>query len=272
MGIPMWMMDFLNVGGSWDLGMAIWELTLGMIFGIMTQDPETWGGQPLQTLVFRVLLPWSQGIGIALLNSFFLIGFYKNVSNIKENLTFEILLTHLLKLVIANGVILGLLNSARAMFWLARTLVSHVPGLVEQAELYHPYNTTFSLLDIILGGIFFPLIAIACSFMMLLTVYGRFLKLYLVVIMGPVALATLPGGSGINQTASAWIKSFLAYNFEIVVIAITLAIVTTMMQGGTEFSGGFTGMGTYLNASFSMILVTASVKGVDTFIKRTLGL
>lgn len=125
-------------------------------------------------------------------------------------------------------------------------------------------------------GIIYFAVCLVSSVTIFLTVYGRYLQLYLLVLSAPIALSTIPGGPGISQTAGAWFKTLLAKSFSIVLIALAIIIASKMCAAidfgqlaGIEAADGFIQA---LQNIFNMLLLTASVKGVDEFMRRTFAL
>ena len=130
-----------------------------------------------------------------------------------------------------------------------------------------------------LFGILYILAAIVCSLMIFLTVYGRYIRLYLLVIAAPFALPTLIGGEEAKRTFYSWLRTFILNTFEIVMIAIVMVICFKLISGGVTlyettnaFAEAGDGMFDALNSLFTMVLMTASVKGVNSFMAKTFGL
>ena len=130
-----------------------------------------------------------------------------------------------------------------------------------------------------LFGLLFILAAIVCSFLMLWTVYSRYIKLYLLMILAPFAMSALVGGQEIERSFYAWMRTFLLNAFEIVVIALTMVISFKLIGAGISLFDGknivtsmVDGFWDALNSLFTMILVTAAVKGSNAFLSKAMGL
>ena len=113
--------------------------------------------------------------------------------------------------------------------------------------------------------------------MIFLAVYGRFMQLYVMVACAPLALPFLAGGHGVERTGSAFIRAFLGKCFEIVVIALFLGIGTRLCRsidwGSMEgIEGIFDGAQQCIQSMITMVLMAASVKGADSFMRRVFGL
>lgn len=125
---------------------------------------------------------------------------------------------------------------------------------------------------------FYFLVAMVCSFLILITLYSRYIKLYLLVVTFPLAMPSITGGRGIEGTAYAWMKSFLSNTFEIVIIALAIAIAGRITSGISIFTSdnaifnAFDGFAQALNSMVYMILMAVSVKGAPTFLNKTFNL
>lgn len=273
--MPDWITNLL-MGPAYAIGNAIWNLIMSMVGGVLLTTPQGFSAETWN-FVSNELYPWALGIGVALLNLFFLVGFFKEASNIKENFTWEILVNQGIKVIVANAFMQSGLSIIREFFQVASLL---------SGQVYLNNIPPFSTEDIDLGSYLFffifsaiyILVAIICGFMILLTVYGRYLKLYVMVVMAPIAMSTMAGGRGLEQSAYAWIKNFLVNVFEIVVIAIVMAVAGKMISsidfmtnasGLMELVNGFPAI---LQSLFTMILMTAAVKGADSMLRRSFAL
>lgn len=276
-------MDFVRefLGGPfYFVGNTIWNVMLSLIGVTAGQTPMSFS-ELTWTYITTEIYPWSFMIGTTLLNLFFFIGFVRQINNFRQNFTMEILVEACIRLLFANGLMVAAVLIMSEIFQMAGILAG---GLLLDDSLTFVQNNidagsvlAFTSMFGLLWGIIYLVVCIVCSFMIFLTVYGRFLQLYLLVVTGPLALPTLPGGSGLSQTAYSWIKTFLSKTFEIFIIALSIVIAAKMcneltfgqMEGiGSYFDGG---LQTIQNMA-TMVLLTASVKGTDSFMRRVFAL
>lgn len=269
--MPSWINDLI-MGPCYTIGWAIWEIAMGMITGVAGTTPEEFSLEAWQ-FVTDTLYPWSLGIGVLLLNVFFFIGFLRDNSNLKENYTIEILVNAFIKVIMANTLMRSGIALMQGFFTMAAKLAEQV--LILQTPAFAPEDKDFgTYLFFFVAGVMYVLVAIVCAVLMLLTVYGRYLKLYVMVVLAPIALSTWAGGRGVENSAYAWIKAFLANTFEIVIIALVIAIggrlinsidMGKMVEGLGQFVDGF---GAVIQSLITMVLMTAAVKSADTYLKR----
>lgn len=240
--MPDWVTSFF---GGFSIGLAntIWKAAMALIGGLLGTPPQDFSPDAWN-FVERTLYPWSLAIGVSLLNLFFLIAICRAVSDLHHNITLEMTIEAFIKIVVANVIFLNL-------FLLMRLILSIAAAMV----------------------------AIVCSFLLLLTVYSRYIKIYLLIVLAPFALPALIGGRETERTFYAWVKTFLLNTFEIVAIALTMAISFKIINAGVSvFEGSglvgeaVDGFWDALNALFTMIFMTASVKGVNSLLAKALAL
>lgn len=268
-------MDFI-IEPFYKLGIGIWNIMLALIGAVATETPmnfshDTW------SLVVHELYPWFLGIGTTLLNIFYFIGIIRQSGNLRENMTLEWLLDICIKLLIANALMTSGIVLMREMFGVAREMtgdiLSGTPISFSQSDMDFGAELFYAVF-----GIIFFAVCLVCSVTIFLVVYRRFLQLYLLVLMMPIAMSTLPGGNGVSHSAYSWLRYFLSKTFSIVVIVLTI-VISAKMCGGIDFGQLSGDIGTQLDGAiealqnmFIMILLTASVSGTDAFMHRALGI
>lgn len=273
--MPQWLENII-LGPCYALGNAIWNAVMKAIAGVIVLTPQNFS-RNTWNYVTETLYPWSLGCGIAIINVFFLVGFLKSVSNLRENVTIEMFIELLIKMLIANALIQSGLSIIQQLFDLASLL----SGQVLLNNL--PQFTTD---DIDLGawlfffvfGCLYVLVAIICAVIILLTVYGRYLKLYWLAAVAPIALSSLAGGRGLENSAFAWIRTFLSTVFEILVIAMIMSLGGMMIKSidlatfDNMLGSIVDGMAGVFQSLLTMILMTAAVKGASSLLSKTFGL
>lgn len=274
--MPEWLFNYLS-GFSIQIATGIWNTSMKLIAGMVSSTPQDFS-RGTWVFVRDTLYPWSIGIGLSILNLFFIIGFLKAVSNLHQNITLEMVMETLVKIVVANVLFLNILNIMTIIFKMASAMAKEV-FLLKVPELKVDDMDLGSALFYALFGFLFVLVAIVCSFLMIWTVYSRYIKLYVLVVLAPFAMGTIVGGQESERTFYAWIRTFLLNTFEIVVIALTMVISFKLIGAGVSLFDGknivtsvVDGFWDVLNSLFTMILVTAAVKGANTFLAKAMGL
>ncbi len=228
-------------------------------------------------MVENTLYPWAQAIGISLLNLFFIIAVWQAVQNFHQNITLELFIEAFIKIVVANVLFLNMMRLMKLIFSIASLMTTDL-FTIQAPALMVDDTDIMAAFFYLLFGFLFIICAIVCSFMILLTVYGRYIKLYMLVVAAPFTVPAMIGGQGTERIFYAWLKTFLLNAFEIVVIALAMVLSWKLIEGGVDifvtdsnllnsFNGGIQALG----AMFTMILMTVSVKGANPFLARAFG-
>ena len=96
-----------------------------LITGVITMSPQEFSSHTW-TYVTETLYPWSLGCGVAVINMFFLIGFLRGASNLRENITIEMWVELFIKALLANGLMLSGISIIQQFFNLTSTLSGQV--------------------------------------------------------------------------------------------------------------------------------------------------
>lgn len=259
----------------YSAGVAIWNGMFSLITGVSVKTPETFS-EGTWSYVEGTLYPWALAVGSMMLNIFFLIGLIRQTTNLKQNFTLEIFVECCIKVVFANAMMLSGMELMKIFFNMAggicESLMLETPELFAQEDM-----DVGSVLFYMIFGIIFLVVCLVCSVMVFFTVYGRFLQLYMLVVSAPIAWGTIPGGQGVSQTAVAWFRTFLSKTFEVVMMVIAI-LIAGMMCTGINF-GNMSGIGGIFDGAIqalqnicTMVLLTASVKGMDGYMRRTYAL
>ncbi len=260
----------------YNLGIGIWNIMLNLIGAVSGTTPDAFSPAAWQYIT-EVILPWTLGISATMLNLFFMIGTMRSVGNIKEGLTVELFVEICIKAVLANALLLLALPIMKTFFEMSADMSIFVFGGSSMNFSQTDMDVGAELFYMSFSSIFF-IVCLVCSLTVFLVVYGRFLQIYLLIGTCPFAISTLPGGSGISATFYAWFRSFMAKTFSIVIICLSMAIASKMAQG-VDYFGSLSGIGSLFDGAiqavenmFNMVLLAASVKGADTFMRRAFGL
>ena len=267
--------DFLSGGKYYACGTAFWNIVMMMVEGLMGTTPMDFSSEAWSFVVSNIY-PLTLGVGELLLNIFYLVSVFRSCSNLKQNITLEMMVEILIKLVLANAVMQSGLSIIQAVFKIS---ASWSTGIVSATTL------NFAQEDIDLGstlfyhivGLGFFVVSIVCGVMILLVIYGRYLQLYLITVTMPLAIPASVGGSGISQSAVAWTRTFIGKSFEIFIIALVMALASKI-AGHIDF-GTLKGIGSIVDGAVQalqnivvMVIVAASVKGADSFMHKAFSL
>ena len=194
-----WIVENLNNAFS------TWNGKLTELWGLVTTSPQTFKGGAVWG-VMQSLHNAMIGIGYALIVLFFAISLFKNTANFHELKRPEAAVHYLIRFVaaktlvgygmdimlnifsICNGVVSDM---AAGMGGISQAMVA-LPGEVQAAIENVGFLASIPLwLVTILGSLFITVL----SFVMILTVYGRFFRLYMYTALAPLPLASFTGES-----------------------------------------------------------------------------
>mgnify|MGYP000219978923 CR=1 FL=1 len=124
----------------------------------------------------------------------------------------------------------------------------------------------------LLGSLFITVLA----FIMILTVYGRFFKIYMYAALSPVALASF-AGEGTSHFGKAFLRSYVGVCMEGAVIVLACIIFSAFSSSGTPVVDSSTSVVTqvwsYLGeVIFNLLVLVGLVKSADHIAKEMLGL
>jgi len=261
-------------GLFYNLGVHIWNWALSLMGMVASTTPQEFATDAWAYTTTTVL-DFSMGVAAALLNIFYMVGIIRLSTNLKEAFTLEVLTDNMIKMLLGNLLILNGKDLIVILFDTAS--IASSTFLLEVRSFAQSDVDAGSVMFNFVFGIIFMVVSIVCAAMIFLTLYNRYLWLYMLVAVYPFAFCTLPAGRGVNSTASAWIRTFISKTFEIVVIAFAVSIANKMCN--VINFGTMTGLAAELDGAIqtlqsmaTMIILTGAVKGTDTFMRRAFGL
>ncbi len=218
-----------------------------------------------------------------LLVLFFAMSLFKNTANFHELKRPEAALAYLVRFVAAktavtygmeimlkvfevcNGIVL---QTAVGMGGISQAMVS-LPNEIETAINSVGFLASIPLwLVTILGSLFITVL----SFVMILTVYGRFFTIYMYTALAPIPLASFAGEST-QSVGISFLKSYIGVCLEGAVIVLACAIYAGFVSTPSVITGEATSIvWSYLaEICFNMLILVGLVKGSDRIIHEMMG-
>lgn len=263
----------------------VWNNKLSEIFSLITTSPETFKGGE----IWKVILSINESvkaIGLALLVLFFLIGVMKTCASFSEIKRPEQALKLFLRFVIAKLLVTYGLDLMMSIFKIVQGLISTImktSGIGTVTKTVLPQTIIEAInecgfLDRIplwtvtlIGGLFITVL----SFIMILTVYGRFFKLYLYVALAPIPLSTM-AGEPTSQVAKSFLKSFCAVCLEGAVIVLGCIIFSLFASSPPQVdvtAEATTMVWKYITElAFNMLVLVGTIKMADRVVREMMGL
>ena len=280
-------MDIFSLGGvTLDLlntVVGFWNDKIALVFELLGQSPtEFKGGGPWR--VISDIEPIFVGVGSSLVVLFFVIGFCSESIDVKEEIRFETVLRMLMRLGIAQWLVANNVTIMKAFFQSVGTLVGLITNSgttklkipQEQQDIIEGLGFGESLLMMILAVII-ALVIIFCGFMIVYTVYFRFLKILVIVPFGAIAFSTTSGNRMVSHTAVTYAKHFLAVLLEAVTMALAIIVCNAFLNAGlptftSDYADWTKALMYMCELTFSVAMTVGSVKGAQSLTSKMLGL
>ncbi len=262
-----------------------WNSKLSEIWQLLTTSPQDFKGGSIWNVMVTINGA-VQAIGLALLVLFFVVGVVRTCGSFTEVKKPEHALKLFIRFAIAKGVITYGLELMLALFNIVQGTISTIMtsagfGTPNQTTLPSEMITTieecgfFESIPLwavtLIGGLFITVL----SFIMIMTVYGRFFKLYMYTALAPIPLSTFAGEPSQN-VGKSFIKSYSAVLLEgavIVLACIIFSLFASTPPVVDANAAAVTQVWAYIGELvFNMLVLVGAVKMSDRIIREMMGL
>ena len=262
-----------------------WNEKLSEIWRLLSESPTEFKGGGIWNVMVNIN-DALKAVGYALLVLFFLMGIMRQFNSFQEIKRPEQALKLFIRFVLAKAAVTWGLDLMMAMFTIVQGIITKImiaSGLSGHGATYLPQ----SMIDTIESCGFWesiPLWAVTLigsllvwvlSFVMILTVYGRFFKLYIYAAIAPVPLSAF-AGEETSHIGKAFIKSFAAVCLEGAVIVLGCIIYSLFAASPPSVAAGasaITQVWTYIGELlFDMLVLVGTIKLSDRVVKDMMGL
>ena len=275
-----WIVDNLNNA------LNTWNNRLGEIWQLLTQSPDTFRGGAVWSVMVNIHGA-VMAIGLGLLVLFFVVGVMKTMGSFADMKRPEIAIKVFIRFAIARAAVVYGLELMMALLRIVQGLMSTIMGAsgiaadgtpaVLPAEIVYAIDSVGFFASIplwavtLLGGLFITVL----SFIMIMSVYGRFFKIYLYTAIAPVPLAAFAGEPSQNVGVS-FIKSYAAVCMEGAIIILACIIFTVFASAPPVVDASVsavTQVWSYIGELiFNMLILVGAVKMADRVTRELLGL
>lgn len=277
--MPSWMEELLGFNPLLQIGCAIWNWCMKLVFLQFATSPmEIAGGAPWSDMVTNVY-PVFLSAGATLACIWSLVAFCRESVDLRQAFTSEKGVYILIKVIAVNFIIVSALSWFPVFFEMASGLTAADFEAVEfdATEICMDSGGIFALTQLTtwILSLVFMIAATVCGFTLIFTVYRRVIDLILLVPMAPIALSSAAGGQSISRSAGAWFRTFLATNFQIAVMGLALRIGCRVIGNGTILTGQVDLVFSFVHIfemCFCMVLLVGIVKGSEGILKRAFAL
>ena len=262
-----------------------WNSKLSEIWQLLTTSPQQFKGGSIWSVMVNINGA-VQAIGLALLVLFFVVGVVRTCGSFTDVKKPEHALKLFIRFAIAKGVITYGLELMLALFDIVQGTISTIMtsagfGTPNQTTLPAEMVTTiescgfFESIPLwavtLIGGLFITVL----SFIMIMTVYGRFFKLYMYTALAPIPLSTFAGEPSQN-VGKSFIKSYCAVLLEgavIVVACIIFYLFASTPPVVNPDAAAVTQVWAYIGELvFNMLVLVGAVMMSDRIMREMMGL
>lgn len=265
--------------------LGTWNEKLAEIWTLLTQSPKAFKGGAIWNVIVNIHGAL-QAIGIALLVLFFLVGVVKTCGSFAEVKKPEMAVKLFIRFAIAKGVVTYGLELMMAIFDIVQGMISTImksAGVFGNNKATLPKEMISAIEDC---GFFesIPLWAVTLigslvitvlSFIMILTVYGRFFKLYIYTAIAPIPLATF-AGQPTESIGKSFLKSYAGVCLEGAVIILACIIFSKFASTPPVIdkdAAVVTMVWSYIGElAFNMLILVGTVKMADRIVHEAMGI
>lgn len=262
-----------------------WNTKLAEIWTLVTQTPETFKGGAIWNVI-KNIYGGMQAIGLALLVLFFVVGVMKTCGSLTEVKKPEHALKLFLRFAIAKIVVTYGMDLMLSLFKISQGIVSKIMTI---SKITGSTNSTLPTTMIkaiedcgffesiplwavtLIGG----LVVTVLSFIMIMTVYGRFFKLYLYTALAPIPLSTF-AGEPTQSIGKSFLKSYSAVCLEGVIIVLSCIIFSLFASSPPVVdvkASAVTQVWKYIGELvFNMLVLVGTIKMSDRVVREMMGL
>ena len=265
--------------------LSTWNEKLAEVWQLLTQSPENFKGGEIWDVILNINGA-VQAIGLALLVLFFLAGMVRTSASLTEIKKPEHALKLFIRFAIAKGVVTYGLELMLALF----TIIQGVISTIMKSSGIGGVNKTVlpqKMIDAIEDCGFFEsiplwavtligsLFIIVLSFIIILTVYGRFFKLYMYTAIAPIPLSTF-AGQPTEQIGKSFLKSYAAVCLEGAIIVLA-CIIFSMFASSPPVVDADAAPAAMVwkyigELVFNMLVLVGAVKMSDRIVREMMGL
>ena len=221
---------------------STWNDKMAEIWSLITTSPQSFKGGAIWNVISGIN-GGLQAIGLGLLVLFFAMSIFKSTASFRDFQRPEYALKHFIRFCAAKVAITYAMDLITAIYTICGGIVEQIagslggiggasvtlPAAIEQAVEDTGFWASIPLwLVTILGSLFITVL----SFIMIMTVYGRFFKLYIYTAIAPVPLSSFAGETT-SFMGKSFLKSYVGVCMEGAVIVLSCIIFSAFASSST---------------------------------------
>ena len=262
-----------------------WNSKLGEIWQLVTQTPETFKGGAIWKVIENIYGA-VQAVGLALLVLFFVVGVMKTCGSLTEVKKPEHALKLFIRFAIAKIVVTYGMDLLLSIFKIVQGVISTImkaagfgsasstalpQEIIKAVEKCGFFESIPLWAVTLIGGLFITVL----SFIMIMTVYGRFFKLYLYTAIAPIPLSTF-AGEPTQNVGKSFLKSYCAVCLEGAIIVLAWIIFSLFAASPPVVdanAAAVTQVWKYIGELvFNMLVLVGTIKLSDRVVREMMGL
>lgn len=262
-----------------------WNSKLSEIWTLITQTPETFKDGAIWNVI-KTIYGSMQAIGLALLVLFFVVGMLKTCGSIEEVKKPEKAFKLFIRFAVAKTIVTYGMDLMLAIFNIVQGVISNImttagitgstnsalpQGIISAIESCGFFESIPLWAITIIGS----LVVMVLSFIMIMTVYGRFFKLYLYTAIAPIPLSSF-AGEPTQNIGRSFLKSYTAVCLEGAIIILSCIIFSLFASSPPVVDSSATAVTQvwkYLGELiFNMLVLVGTVKLSDRIVHEMMGL
>ena len=262
-----------------------WSGKLSEIWTLLTTSPEEFKNGD----IWRIIVQIHNGlmaIGIALLVLFFVVGVMKNAGSLTELKRPEIAVKMFIRFILAKAVVTYGMELMLSLISIVQGIISQImtsAGFGEAQAMTLPDDliTTiekcgfFESIPLWIVSILCVVIVWILSLVLIMSVYGRFFKLYMYTAIAPIPLAAF-AGEPTQNIGKSFLKSYAAVCLQgaiIVLACIIFSVFASSPPAVDADAAAVTQVWTYIGELiFNMLVLVGAVRMADRIVKELMGL
>lgn len=262
-----------------------WNSKLSEIWTLITQTPETFKDGAIWNVI-KSIYGSMQAIGLALLVLFFVVGMLKTCGSIEEVKKPEKAFKLFIRFAVAKTIVTYGMDLMLAIFNIVQGVISNImttAGITGSTNSVLPQGIItaiescgfFESIPLWAITIIGSLVVMVLSFIMIMTVYGRFFKLYLYTAIAPIPLSSF-AGEPTQNIGRSFLKSYTAVCLEGAIIILSCIIFSLFASSSPVVDSSATAVTQvwkYLGELiFNMLVLVGTVKLSDRIVHEMMGL
>ena len=263
-----------------------WNGRLNEIWALVTVSPQDFRGGTVWSTIVNIN-EGLKAVGYGLLVLFFARSVFQSAVSFRDFQRPEYALRHFIRFVLAKVAVGSAMEIMTAVFAVCGGVVQSVMGSIggmSAASVSVPQEMIDTIENVgflasiplwlvtLLGSLFITIL----SFILILTVYGRFFRLYMYTALAPLPLSSF-AGEGTSFAGKAFIKSYIGACLEGAIIVLACLIFSAFASSSppvldTSLSAVTMSWQYVAETIFNMLVLVALVKGAERIVKEMFGL